>query len=142
MDIRTFTLDDYERVARLWGVAGLPPKRGDDLASVRHKLERDPDLFVVAVEGTEIVGAAMGAYDGRRGSVYRVSVHPDHRRRGVGTAMMAEIETRLAAKGCIQVNLLVEAGNTEALAFYDRSGYRPIAYVGLSKRLPGPGPPG
>ena len=48
---------------------------------------------------------------------------------------MGEVECRLLAMGCPKVNLLVRSDNEQALAFYERLGYRPDASAGLGKRL-------
>ena len=133
--VREFDLADFPAVALLWRQSGLPPKPGDNLEAVRHKLTRDPDLFLVAEEEGRVVGSVMGAYDGRRGTVYRVCVHAEHRRRRVAAGLMAEVESRLRAKGCTQVNLLVEEGNAAALEFYARCGYGPMPYIALTKSI-------
>ena len=51
---------------------------------IRQKLGVDRDLFLVAEAEAAAVGTVMGGYDGHRGWVYSVAVHPEHRRRGIG----------------------------------------------------------
>ena len=77
----------------------------------------------------------MAGYDGHRGWIYSLGVHPDARRTGLGRALVAEAEQRLAALGCPKVNLLVYASNTGAQAFWRRLGYEADAIVGFGKRL-------
>ena len=69
MQVRVFQMTDYDAVISLWQAAGIHLSRSDSQADILHKLERDPDLFLVAVENETLVGAVMGAYDGRRGWV-------------------------------------------------------------------------
>lgn len=89
-----------------------------------------------AVTGAgHIVASAMGGYDGHRGWVYYVAVHPDHRGAGHGRVLMAELEARLLTSGCPKLNLQVRGGNADALAFYARLGFAVDDVVGLGKRL-------
>ena len=67
MRIREFRASDYPVVFDLWNEAGLEIRPGDQLEEVKLKLQRDPDLFLVAEGEDEIVGSVMGAWDGRRG---------------------------------------------------------------------------
>jgi len=135
--IREFQLDaDYERVYEIWQRAEVPIRPSDSKAEVAKKLQRDPELFLVAERDGLILGAVMGAWDGRRGWVYHLAVHPDFRRQGIGTALMSELEKRLRAKGCLKVNLLVHVDNLAARRLYDRLGYEAIkGYIPVGKEL-------
>lgn len=114
---------DYDAVISLWRAAGLQLSRSDDQAGIIHKLERDPDLFLVGIENNELVGAVMGAYDGRRGWVYHLSIHPGYQGFGFGAAMIAQLEERLLHKGCQKINLLIEPDNAHVQHFYERLDY-------------------
>ena len=89
----------------------------------------------MAEEGTEIVGTVMAGYDGHRGWVNYLAVHPGHRRAGLGRALMAEAERVLGEAGCPKVNLQLRSGNDEALAFYEALGYVHDDVVSLGRRL-------
>ena len=121
--IRAFALADYEQVAALWQAAGLGPRPSDTRDEVAKKLRRDPDLFLVACIGARIVGTVIGGWDGRRGWVYRMAVHPEYQRRGIGTALMRELETRFRDKRALAVNLIYSRENVAAVAFYRSLGY-------------------
>ena len=101
MHIREFRWpDDYAAVIELWQAAGLHNPGSDGLASIRQVHERNPGLFLLAVEPERgIVGSVIGAFDGRRGFIYHVAVHPDCRHNGYGTALMREVERRIWALG-------------------------------------------
>ena len=66
MVIREFKTSDYAEAFRLWQEAGLELRPGDGKAGIELKLERDPDLFLVAEEHGKIVGSVIGGWDGRR----------------------------------------------------------------------------
>lgn len=124
--IREFVFpDDYEQVYRLWANAGpgVHVGRSDGLEEIAKKLQRDPDLFLVAENRGGIVGAVLGGYDGRRGLVYHLAVRKEHRNAGIGRALMRELEGRLRAKGCLRCYLLVTWDNPEARRFYEGNGW-------------------
>lgn len=77
----------------------------------------------------------MGGYDGHRGWVYAVGVSPEHRRRGIGTALMRRLEHDLARTGCPKVNLQVRGFNAGAVGFYEKLGYTTEDRVSMGKLL-------
>ena len=123
MRIREFTIDDYPTVRDLWQTAGLNLRPGDDLEDVKLKLQRDPDLFLVAEEGERIVGSVIGGWDGRRGWIYHLAVNPERQRKGIGMGLVREVEKRLVAKGAKKVNAQVYKWNEKSSEFFKAIGY-------------------
>jgi ribosomal protein S18 acetylase RimI-like enzyme len=77
----------------------------------------------------------MAGYDGHRGWINYLAVHPEHRRKGIGRQLMSEAERRLRAAGCPKINLQVRSGNASVIAFYREAGFTPDDVVSLGKRL-------
>jgi ribosomal protein S18 acetylase RimI-like enzyme len=121
----------------LWQKAapGVHLGRSDTLDEIRKKWEHDPKLFLVAEDGGQLVGTVLGGFDGRRGLVYHLAVAPDHRREGIGRALMAELERRLTGKGCVKSYLLATPENREAVAFYQRLGWQVMDMVLMGKEF-------
>ena len=90
---------------------------------VERKLERDPQLFVVAEDAGEVVGVAMGTYDGRRGYVFRLAVAPSRQRQGIGAALVGELERRFRDMGVTRIRVLVFGSNRAARSFWEGLGY-------------------
>ncbi|MFF5054699.1 GNAT family N-acetyltransferase [Micromonospora sp. NPDC000663] len=132
MRVREFAWPDYDDVAALWTGSGRDVLSRAELTA---KLVRDPQLFLVAEVADAVVGVVLGTYDGRRGMILRLAVAPAYRRRGVATALVAEVERRFAALGCPRVNLLVLPEDTAALRFWQALGYVPQPDVLCSKPL-------
>jgi GNAT superfamily N-acetyltransferase len=120
--VRPSTPADDDAVLRLWALArpDLDPASLAPLLAAERR--RDPDLVVVAVDGA-VIGTATGAFDGVRGWVRKLSVAPEHRRRAVAGALVADLERRFAGLGALQVSLLVQVPNTSARAFWADAGY-------------------
>lgn len=133
--IRPFREADADAVVALWEAAGLLRPWNDPRRDIDRKLAVEDDLFLVAEEDGVIVGSAMAGYDGHRGWVNYLAVRPEHRRRGVGRALMSEAERRLRMHGCPKVNVQVHGGDAAAVAFYRSLGYRTDDVVSLGRRL-------
>jgi ribosomal protein S18 acetylase RimI-like enzyme len=138
--VRRVTAADAEAVLALWRVVfplyadAAHPQR-DPAAGIARKLAFGDGLFWLAEREGRVVGAAMAGYDGHRGWLYSVGVHPEARRAGLGARLVSEAEQALAALGCPKVNLQVYAENAAAQAFWRSVGYRPDAVVSFGKRL-------
>lgn len=127
---------DEAAVARLWRqVFPNAPAWNHPETDIQRKLAVQRDLFLVATLDGEVVGTAMAGYDGHRGWVYYVVVHPGHRRQGIGTALMGSVEQRLADLGCPKLNLQVRADNHQVVAFYKHLGYKVEERISMAKRL-------
>jgi ribosomal protein S18 acetylase RimI-like enzyme len=116
---------DFPQVINLWKNAGpgIHLRRSDEKDEIIKKLQRDPDLFLVAEIDQVIIGSVLGGFDGRRGMVYHLAVDDFYRKRGVGSTLMNELESRLKQKGCIRSYLLVTRENINAIRFYENSGW-------------------
>jgi ribosomal protein S18 acetylase RimI-like enzyme len=77
----------------------------------------------VAEVGGRVIGSVIGAFDGWRGNLYRLAVHPDYSRRGVARALVAEAERGLAREGAKRITALVEKDHPRATGFWAAAGY-------------------
>jgi len=84
-----------------------------------YEEEMQSETFVVAEDGGAIVGWA--ALSVPKAEITNVFVDPDYHRRGIGTAMLAELEAVAQALGIAAVQL--KATGT-AIDFYLATGYR------------------
>jgi len=134
--IRPYSDADRISVAELWReVFPDSSSWNHPETDIERKLAVQRNHFLVATLGADLVGTAMSGYDGHRGWVYYVAVSPEHRREGIGTALMKKVEECLAGAGCPKLNLQVRANNKEVVAFYRRLGYEIEDRVSMGKRL-------
>jgi ribosomal protein S18 acetylase RimI-like enzyme len=138
--VRAVTPRDIDAVVGLWRIVfpeyddPARPQR-DPRAGVERKLAFGGGLFWLAERAGEVVGTVMAGYDGHRGWIYSLGVHPDARREGVARALLEIAEGALAAVGCPKVNLQVLAGNEAAQSFWRAAGYAQDDVVSFGKRL-------
>ncbi len=136
IEIRPYSESDKEAVSRMWReVFPDSPRWNNPETDIERKLSVQRDLFLVATDGSELIGTAMAGFDGHRGWVYYVAVRPEYRREGIGSALMNRVEEDLARLGCSKINLQVRASNTEVVTFYQRLGYEIEERVSMGKRL-------
>ena len=128
-------LEDENAVVALWQKCDLARPWNNPRSDIARKLKVHPELFLVGIFAGKIVATAMGGYEGHRGWVNYLAVDPAYQRKGFGRQIMLEIEKRLLAAGCPKINLQVRAGNTQALEFYNRIGYKEDNVLSLGKRL-------
>lgn len=129
--------DDLAAVFLLWQASspGVHMGFSDTPAEIARKLERDPDLFLVAEMEGRLVGTVIGGFDGRRGLVYHLAVDPQVRQLGIGSFLMKEVELRLHQKGCYKAYLLVVQDNPQAVDFYTRRGWDIMDVTIMGKEL-------
>jgi ribosomal protein S18 acetylase RimI-like enzyme len=122
-DIRFGTRDDLGSVLDLWTLSDAPPTPTDRPDALALLLAFDPYALLVADAGGELVGSLIAAWNGWRGSFYRLAVRPDHRRQGLATRLVREGERHLRERGAVRLDALVAADEVGALGFWSSAGY-------------------
>jgi ribosomal protein S18 acetylase RimI-like enzyme len=121
--IRSATEQDIEPVLCLWGAAGSSPSVTDTREGLLVLLATDEGALLLAEHDGTVVGSLIAAWDGWRGSFYRLAVHPGGRRQGIATALLWEGERRLRARGTVRLTAIVAEDDSAATAFWQAAGY-------------------
>ena len=135
MKIRQFKPSDEAAVVNLWEICGLVVPWNDPHMDIQRKLKVQPEMFLVGCSDKQVIATVMAGYDGHRGWINYLAVHPDHQRTGIGKHMMKEAEKCLRAMGCPKINLQIRRSNTAVIEFYKAIGFRPDDVVSFGKRL-------
>lgn len=136
MDIRVFAPADTEAVVQLWNDCGLTRPWNDPHKDIARKLSVSPELFLIGTNGQGLLMATvMVGYDGHRGWINYLAVHPSRQRQGHARQLMQQAEQLLTARGCPKLNLQVRAGNEVVIALYESLGYTDDKTVSMGKRL-------
>jgi len=133
--VRAFREADEARVIELWMFAGLIKPWNDPQKDIARKLKVQRELFLVAELEGVVVGVVMSGYEGHRGWVNYLAVDIGQRRRGIGSALVRDVERRLRVLGCPKINLQVRRENAEVQAFYAALGFKNDEVESLGKRL-------
>lgn len=121
--IRNATEEDIAAVLDLWVAADSVPSVSDSPDGLARLLSADPEALLVAELGCVVVGSLIAAWDGWRGSFYRLAVLPERRREGLATMLLREGERRLCERGAIRLTAIVADEEPGAMAFWRAVGY-------------------
>lgn len=135
MEIRPYRETDEGEVIALWQACELTRPWNDPRKDIRLKQAEHPELFLVGRQNGKLVATMMAGYEGHRGWINYLAVHPEQRRRNHGRQMMAAAEQMLRDLGCPKINLMVRTSNRSVVEFYQRLGYAMDDVVSLGKRL-------
>jgi ribosomal protein S18 acetylase RimI-like enzyme len=122
--IRSATEEDIGAVLSLWDTAGSPPSVSDTREGLSCLLATDPEALIVAEAGGALAGSLIAAWDGWRGSFYRLAVHPDRRRQGLAMMLLGEGERRLRERGAVRLTAIVADDDPAAMGFWKAVGYQ------------------
>ncbi len=122
--LRSVREDDIPAVLGLWSQARSEHARTEDRpVDLEQLLEDRPGSLLVAELDGALVGVLIAAWDGWRGNMYRLAVHPSHRRRGIGLGLVRAGEEFLRARGARRVTALVAYEDEVAGGLWDAAGY-------------------
>lgn len=93
-------------------------------AELRRFLRLPAADGVVCERGGTIAGFAIGYLSDRAAHVVTLDVAGEHRRKGVGKALLGELLRRFGKAGAREARLEVAVENAGAIAFYEGLGFR------------------
>ena len=93
---------------------------------LRRELPDERHVFLVAEEQGELLGYVGMMHVLDEGYISNVAVSPEHRRRGIASALIRELLARAEALSLAFVTLEVRAGNGPAIALYEGFGFVPV----------------
>jgi N-acetylglutamate synthase len=131
MNPRIMQLSDHARLVPLWEPEGMITT----FEYLQTVLTRNPATCYVIDDGTRILAAACGLYDGRRGTLQSVAVLPEVRSQGYGKQVVqACVDALLCLYPAARIRLFVQKHNTVVLPFYESLGFEILDdtfYMGL-----------
>lgn len=122
MKVREALIHDIPPMLALWRMFWPPQPYEHNL---KHKIETDPDLVLVAELDGRVVGTIIGGFDGWWAWVYRVAVSPDYQHQGIATRLFSEIHKRLTNRGADGACLFTDEANETMQGLLEKLGYHP-----------------
>ncbi|MEU6083717.1 GNAT family N-acetyltransferase [Streptomyces sp. NPDC047108] len=123
--IRTATAEDLDAVLAFWAQAAEGKSISDSREGVARLIERDPGALLLAERAGELAGTLIAGFDGWRCHLYRLAVHPAHRKQGVAKALLRAAEERFTALGGRRGDAMVLDRNELAHHAWSAAGYAP-----------------
>jgi len=96
--------------------------------AIEAGIKHDAQDFFVAVRDDEVIAYAhVGPHPPRRvHQLYRLYVHPDDWRQGIGRQLLAEVEQALYDRDITRYEAQVLADNVIGVAFYESTGFERV----------------
>ena len=116
--------DDIDAVLELWPAAGSTPSITDTREALLTTINSAAASVILAEIGGTVAGSIIAGFDGWRGNVYRLAVHPDFQRRGIARRLAAGAEDWLRSQGVKRVGAVVEKDHPWATGFWESTGFR------------------
>ncbi len=150
LTLRSFEPRDFAALHRL-DQACFPPGISYSKTTLRYFLTLPSADCVIAEDAGRIVGFVVSEENPPLAHIITLDVMEKDRRRGVGTALLQQLEANLALRGVRSILLETATDNEPAVAFWKSHGYRIEAtlkryYLGridaheMRKILPGTAP--
>ncbi|MFG2123865.1 ATP-binding protein [Streptomyces sp. NPDC048710] len=136
--LRDYHEDDLDQAIQIWDQSRQADEDRVFPVSEVMAAAKAGQTAVVAVAGDELVGMAVAQAYGRRGWILLVALASRWRERGIGSALLVELERRLRALGVRHISALLpaHAAGTKAL---ENSGYRSRDGLTYYEKLEPPG---
>lgn len=125
INIRTMTINDYDKVYNLWiNTPGMGLNSTDDSKDGIDKyLRRNPTSCFVAECDGKIIGVIMAGHDGRRGFIHHTAVLPSYRNQGIARMLVENAMSALEKEGINKVALVAFKKNDIGNAFWEKIGF-------------------
>jgi ribosomal protein S18 acetylase RimI-like enzyme len=122
--VRASRPQEVSAILELWQQArSAHATTADRLEDVQRLLSETPGSLLVADADGALLGALIAAWDGWRGNMYRLAVRFEHRRLGIGLALVRAGEEHLRRQGARRITALVGYEDEVAAAFWENAGY-------------------
>jgi [ribosomal protein S18]-alanine N-acetyltransferase len=137
--------------AQAMGAIGGSDELQDNAFAAFSHFVQSSWLTITVIEDNGVV-AGWAAREGLDETISDFWIDPDHQRRGLGAALIGEVEKEIVHQGFDRARLETHAHNTDAVNFFEKNGYAvnwlSVAYapkldqdvqsVGMSKQLAEP----
>ncbi len=99
----------------------------DGIKAMQRVYDFMPRYFLVAEQGSEIVGMIRGCYDGSRAIIHEVAVAPQYQKQGIGKKLVQSLASRFKQDGAQTIG----ATSTEGAKTY----YEKLSFTSLPVTL-------
>lgn len=135
-DVLVLAPGEYDEVLALWAAAGLSarPEGRDAPAAFWRQHEAGLQRAIGIRAAGRLAAVAILTHDGRKGWINRLAVHPEHRRRGYASVLVAEAERWFREEVGVEVfSALIHTHNDPSRALFAGLGYETADVVYVRK---------
>jgi len=118
-DFKVNDINDMVEILKLNNQYEIPEVDGPD--AMKRVKECSAAIFLVAEANGKVVGCIRGVYDGSRGLIHLLSIHPKYQKHDIGTKLVEKIIERFEKRGAPTVSATV---TEESFEFWQKVGFR------------------
>jgi len=133
--IRIYEKKDENEVIELWKICNLIVPKNDPNLEINSKVNFQPDLFFIGLLQKKLISTIMVGYEGHRGWINYLVVHPNYQRKGFGRQLMDYATKILSNMGCQKINIQVRESNRSVIQFYKKLGFTDDKVLSYGKRI-------
>lgn len=124
MQIHDMSRKDIPHVQKLWKSVGFDLSLSDTIPELEKMIKHNPGLCLVGLNSDKnLVSTVLGGFDGRRGWIHHLAVHPSFQNQGWGKLMMQELTNRFQKIGVVKLKLEILETNKAIINFYRNLGW-------------------
>ena len=135
MEIRPYQASDEAAVIELWQRCELTRPWNDPHKDIARKMAVQPELFFVGTQDGQVVASAMAGFDGHRGWVNYLAVHPAGSVKAWHGKSCAMSNKRCKPWGVPEVEPAGTNRQPPGHGLYETMGYGQDEVISLGKRL-------
>jgi ribosomal protein S18 acetylase RimI-like enzyme len=136
MNVRSFQLSDYADTTSLFQEVMCEDCYEETMKAFGRQLKWDSELVLVAEENGQVIGAVIGTIDKNKAYYYKIAVHPDFQRQGIGKALVQAMEQRFVRRKVARI-MVASCGHNEALVapLFQSAGYEAADFFRQQEQL-------
>ena len=119
MTFKTITIEDHARLLPFWKENYFVNEL-DACEPFHIFLEKNPNLSLLIEKNGEIIGSALGSFDGRRGYIQKLVISKEYRKQGIGKQLVDKMIKKLRAVGALYIPINPEEC---VVPFYKKCGF-------------------
>lgn len=117
--------NDIPKVQDIWRAVNIELTYSDKHEELVKMIKHNPELCLVWKDPIEknILGVVLGGFDGRRGWIHHLAIHPSIQGKKYGKLIMDELLLRFKEKNVVKLKLEVLKTNKDVIEFYKKLGW-------------------
>jgi len=123
--IRKMEEKDLPNVKDLWRAVNIELTYSDKHEELVKMIKYNPGLCLVLKDtlNQDILGAVLGGFDGRRGWIHHLAIHPSIQGKKYGSLMMDELLQRFKKRNVVKLKIEIFKSNKKVIDFYKKLGW-------------------
>ncbi len=116
---------DLPKVQDVWRAVNIDLAFSDKHEELVKMIKFNPGLCLVLKDTlkSDILGAVLGGFDGRRGWIHHLAIHPSIQGKKYGTLLMDELLRRFEERNVAKLKIEIFKSNKDVIKFYKKLGW-------------------